>query len=309
MDSASQTFKSRDAASYDHVTEQFDSFTERLSLPLAVRLISLANLKPHEQVLDVGTGTGVVALQAAPQIATGGKMHGVDLSEGMLAFAKAKAERAGLSDCVEFSQMDAEALKFADASFDVVLSLFALLHFPNPASALKEMYRVLRPGGRLVLAVGSRPPQFSLDYLIQGMKHLNEIKLRRQGKLLKAPQFLDTLARSRLPEAVEPEESELASRSLNRTEGVASLIRQAEFTDVKTLWHGHQAAFDTPEEFWDVQRTFSSIARKRLSAASTEEVEALRKDFLKACRDVQSRKGKLVYPFAAFYVTARRPLS
>lgn len=127
---------------------------------------------------------------------------------------KAKAERAGLSGVVEFSQMDAETLEFADESFDVVLSLFALLHFPNAASALKEVFRVLRPGGRLVLAVGSRPPVLSLDYLIQGMRHLNEIKLKRQGKLLKASEFLDTLAKSRLPKSTEPEESELASRSL-----------------------------------------------------------------------------------------------
>ncbi len=60
----SQTFKTRDAASYDAVTEQFDFFTEHLTSPLAARMISLAEIKQTDSVLDVGTGTGIVALQA-----------------------------------------------------------------------------------------------------------------------------------------------------------------------------------------------------------------------------------------------------
>ncbi len=61
----SQTFKIRDASSYDSVTEQFDFFTERLSSPLASHMIRLAEIAPTEKILDIGTGTGVVALQAA----------------------------------------------------------------------------------------------------------------------------------------------------------------------------------------------------------------------------------------------------
>ncbi len=84
----SQTFKTRDATSYDAVTEQFEIFNERLNSPLAARLVSLAEIKPSDSVLDVGTGTGVVALLAAKKIAEVGKVHGIDLSEKMLVIEK-----------------------------------------------------------------------------------------------------------------------------------------------------------------------------------------------------------------------------
>lgn len=305
--SVAEAFKTRDASSYDAVTNQFDLFTERLSRPLAARLIALAYLKPTEHVLDVGTGTGIIALLAAEHVGRNGKVIGIDLSEGMLAKARAKAERAGLVDQIEFRRMDAETLELEDQSLDAVLTLFALFHFPNPLSAIKEMFRVLRPGGRLVLAVGSGPPLLSLKGLIEGSRHLRQMQLKRQGKLLTAPSFLNALVERYFPESDEPEETSLAKHSLNRTRSVPPLIRQAGFIDVRTYWEGHEAIIETPEEFWEVQSTFSSIARKRLSDAPPKEVERLREEFFQRCRLVQSRGGRLVYPFAAFYVAAVRP--
>lgn len=302
----SQTFKTRDATSYDAVTEQFDYFTERLSNPLAARMVSLAEIKPSDSVLDIGTGTGVVALQAVKKIGAGGKVHGIDLSEGMLATAKAKAEKLGLAEKVEFSRMDAEKLEFADESFDAVVSLFALLHFPNPLTALKEIYRVMKPNGRLVVAVGSSPPLFSVSGLTHRLKVLPDILRRKQGKQLVAPGFLDSLVEQNFSESDGAEESHLASHSHNRTSGVSELVQTAGFKVLQTDWQGHQAQFEKPEEFWEIQRTFSSIARKRLSDAAPEKVESLQQKFLDQCREVQSRGGNLVYPFAAFYVVAQK---
>lgn len=304
--SDSQKFKTRDATSYDAVTEQFDFFTERLSSPLAARMVSLAAIKSSDSVLDIGTGTGVVALQAAKKIGAGGKVCGIDLSEGMLTTAEKKAEKLGLAEKVEFSRMDAEALQFADESFDAVVSLFALLHFPAPLAALKEIYRVIRPGGRIVIAVGSRPPLLSVMGLTHLLKVFPDLVRRKQGKQLVAPGFLDSLVERRLPESNGAEESHLASHSRNRTGSVSQLVPAAGFKVLQTVWQGHQEQFETPEEFWEIQRTFSSIARKRLSDAAPEKVESLREEFFDQCRAVQSRGGNLVYPFAAFYVVAQK---
>ena len=301
----SQTFKIRDAASYDDVTEQFDNFTERLSSPLAAKMVGLAEIAPNERILDIGTGTGVVALKAAQQIGAGaGTVTGIDLSEGMLRLANAKAMLLDLGEKAEFKRMDAEALEFKDAAFDAVLSLFALLHFPNPLAALKEIFRVLRPGGKLVLAIGSAPPLASLSGLAHRIGRLPDLLAKMQGKLLIAPGFLDGLAEQHFPEVREQEESNLASHSRNRTHSVPALVREAGFENLQTDWHGHQAVIEKPEEFWEIQRTFSSIARKRLGQTPPEKVEKLRQEFIIKCREVQSRGGRLVYPFAAFYVKA-----
>ncbi len=302
----SQTFKTRDATSYDAVTEQFDFFTERLTSPLAEHLVSLAEIKPSDSVLDVGTGTGVVALLAAKKIAEGGKVQGIDLSEGMLATATAKAEKLGLEEKVKFSQMDAENLEFEAGTFDAVVSLFALLHFPNPLTALKGIYRVMRPGGRFVVAVGSSPPLFSASGLSHLVKIFPDLVRRKQGRQLVAPGFLDSFVEQHLPKAKEQEESDLASHSHNRTSGVSKLVKSAGFKVLQTDWQSHRAQLATPEDFWEIQRTFSSISRKRLSNAAPEKVELLRQEFFEQCRAVQSRGGNLVYPFAAFYVVAEK---
>lgn len=303
----SQEFKTKDAASYNTVVNEFDHLTERLSLPLATRMFVLAKLLPSHHVLDVGTGTGIVALQAARWSGHQGKVLGIDLSEGMLATATAKAAQAGLSDRVEFRRMDAEALELEDCAFDVVFSLFALLHFPNPHTALSEMFRVLRPGGWLVLAVGSRPPWLSFDGLFHRFSRLPDLWRTVGGRQLTAPAALDGMVERYFPEAHEPEESSLASGSLNRTRSVSVLVRSAGFTEAQTDWIGSQLIVDSPEEFWAMQSTFSSIARKRLENAPSKKVAELRKEFLRRCRMVQDRGGRLVYPMAAFYVAARRP--
>lgn len=300
----SQKFKTRDAASYDSLTGQFDRFTERLSRPLAARMIELAEISENERVLDVGTGTGIVALQAARRAE---KVYGIDLSPEMLTRAAEKAQTENLESRVAFRRMDAENLDFENQTFDVAVSLFALLHFPNPAAALREIFRVLRPGGRLVIAVGSGAQIFSSSGLIHLFKKFPDILRNLRGKQLVAPGFLDDFVNQHIPVTNEPEESDLASRHRNRTQTVRLLLKEAGFEILKTDWRGHQEIINTPEEFWEIQRTFSSIARKRLQYVSAEKLKSLKNDFLKECRAVQTRGGRLVYPFGAFYVVARRP--
>lgn len=300
----SQTFKTRDAASYDSVTEQFDYFTERLTRPLAARMVELAEISPNEKILDVGTGTGVVALQAARTAAK--TVCGIDLSREMLAKAEEKARQLKVEQKVKFRRMDAEALDFENEKFDAAVSLFALLHFPNPLTALREIFRVLRPDGRLVIAVGSGVPIFSPSGWFHILKKTPDILQRLQGKQLVAPHFLDSFVNKNIPQTDEPEESHLASSRRNRTQSLRLLVEKAGFEILKTDWRGHQETIETPEEFWEIQRTFSSIARKRLASVPDDKLESLHAAFLEECRAIQSRGGCLVYPFGAFYVAARR---
>src|SRR6185295_7780349 len=107
-------------------------------------LVRYAGVKAGQTLLDVGTGTGVVAITAARRGAT---VTGLDLTPELLEQAKQSAPIAGLT--ITWKEGDAEALPFGDATFDVVLSQFGHMFAPRPEAALKEMLRVLKPGGRL----------------------------------------------------------------------------------------------------------------------------------------------------------------
>jgi ubiquinone/menaquinone biosynthesis C-methylase UbiE len=309
MKTVSSEFKTKDAASYNSLTGEFDRSTLRLSLPFAEHLVRLANLEANDSVLDVGTGTGVVAVLAVGKLGSGGKVTGVDLSAEMLVAARSKALRDGLENRIQFSRLDAEALAFRDRSFDVVFSLFALLHLPDPQTALKEMFRVLRPGGRLILAVGSRPSIVSAAGVGEGLRYIRRGFAMRQRKLLIGPQSLDDFLARRIPGSDQGEEAPIARESKNRSHKIPRLIRQAQFTNVCCHWRGAEARFETPEEFWEVQRTFSSIARKRLLRTSSEKIDNLRQEYLEDCRKVQSRGGTFVYPFGALFAVAQRPVT
>ncbi len=118
-------------------------------------LLAAAAPRPGEQVLDVACGTGLVAFAAARAVGSGGAggaVLGVDLSGAMVEAARQRALSSGQANA-GFARMDAEDLALPDASFDVVLCALGLMYLPDPAQALREMRRVLRPGGRLGLAV------------------------------------------------------------------------------------------------------------------------------------------------------------
>jgi len=110
-------------------------------------LCKAANVMPGQRALDVACGTGALTVAVAERVLPGGAALGLDANPQMLAVARRK--RAD----IEWHEGRAEALPFDDASFDAVLSQFGMMFFDNPVAALREMQRVLRPRGRLVVAV------------------------------------------------------------------------------------------------------------------------------------------------------------
>lgn len=124
-----------------------ERFVPALFLPWGPVLCEAACVGPGQRVIDVGCGTGALTLAVAKRVAPGGAAVGLDPNPDMLAVAR----RKGAS--VDWRDGRAEALPFADASFDAVVSQFAMMFFDDRVAALREAQRVLCPGGRLALAV------------------------------------------------------------------------------------------------------------------------------------------------------------
>jgi SAM-dependent methyltransferase len=123
------------------------SFVPAIFARAAGLLADAAEIGRGDRVLDVGCGTGVAAREAARRVGAEGRVVGLDLNPRMLAVAKRIAPE------IEWHQGDAAELPFEDEAFDVVVSQFAAMFFPDPVRALREMWRVLAPRGRLAVAV------------------------------------------------------------------------------------------------------------------------------------------------------------
>ncbi|AXS82107.1 class I SAM-dependent methyltransferase [Marinobacter sp. Arc7-DN-1] len=300
-------FKLDDADSYNEVVDLFDKYTEQVTGHLPTPMMSMAGIKADQRVLDIGAGTGIVALEVARKLGEQGEVVGIDLSDGMLATAKEKAEKAGLAGTVRFLKMDAEALEFDANSFDSVLSLYALRHFPNPEKAVSEIHRVLKPGGKAVVAVGSRPELLSKDGMAAVVRKIGSVIRRLTGRELAACEFLDELVNKHIPESANSETAEWTGHRHGFTGSVRDLLEAAGFTDINSSWRGQYSVIQSPEAFWELQMTFSSLARKRIGQAERPAVDALKKEFISTCEGVLARKGRLVYQSGAAIISAVKP--
>jgi ubiquinone/menaquinone biosynthesis C-methylase UbiE len=112
-------------------------------------LMARAALMAGERVLDVACGTGLVAFDAARAVGPGGRVVGIDVSDAMIETARSTGRARGVANA-SFARMDAEQLGLPGASFDVAICALGLMYMPRPEQAMREMRRVLRPGGRFV---------------------------------------------------------------------------------------------------------------------------------------------------------------
>lgn len=137
---------------WDLAATKYEPLWQAQLAGVQAELLACAALAPGDQVLDVACGSGLVTFAAAAAVGPSGRVYGVDLSGQMVEGARRRTRSRGCNN-VDFARMDAESLDLPDASFDVALCALGLMYVPDPARAVREMRRMLRPGGRVVLAV------------------------------------------------------------------------------------------------------------------------------------------------------------
>lgn len=142
---------------FDGAAERYDQEGPNLFAQFGTQLVELLNVIGGERILDVATGKGAVLLPCAERVGRFGRVVGIDLSQKMLEQTEDAARAIGL-DNFELYKMDAEHLEFRDEIFDIVTCAFSLFFFPAMDTALREMYRVLVPGGRIGITLFSGSP-------------------------------------------------------------------------------------------------------------------------------------------------------
>ena len=133
---------------WDAVAPGYAEVVNRWFGSIALEALRDGSLAPTDHVLDVAAGPGTLAFAAAPGVA---RVTATDFSPGMIAELAARAARDGVAT-VEGAVMDAQSLDLADRSFDAAFCMFGFMFFPDRAKAFRELLRVLRPGGRAVVA-------------------------------------------------------------------------------------------------------------------------------------------------------------
>ncbi len=224
------------------------------------RLLELVRPSPGSSLLDVGTGTGAVALQAHAWVGPEGQVTGCDAAMAMVELAIKSAAERGMAG-VTFCQMDGEQLDFPDASFDTVTCAFSLSQFPDMGRALAEMWRVLKPGGRLGLS--NWGPGFFTPVASLQRDLFREYGLR----------------------------SLLANPISLRPDAVEEMLYQTAFTAVELIEEGEQVWFESPAEVWAFNLDmgpFPVMLRRQLTAAQRRELESR---FVNSLQDLMTDRG------------------
>ena len=182
-------YKDRESSRKQQVTEMFDNISENydfmnrlmtfgIDVKWRKKVVKMVAETNPEHILDIATGTGDFAIMLAgikPK-----KITGLDISKGMLEIGKKKIKEKGLDNLIEMVLGDSENLPFEDNSFDAVTVGFGVRNFEDLDKGLKEIHRVLRPGGIFVVLETSQPEKFPFK---QGYKFYSKYIIPFLGRL------------------------------------------------------------------------------------------------------------------------------
>ncbi len=205
---------------FNSIAPTYDRLNHSLSLGIdrRWRREAIDALKPFapQTILDIATGTGDFAILAARRLSPR-QIIGADISEGMMEVGRKKVKEAGLDDVISFQKDDCTHLSFAEGTFDAVTVAYGARNFDDLEAGLREMCRVLVPGGHLMLVELTTPPRFPMKQLFNVYSHSVMPFL---GRLISH----DDSAYTYLPRTME---------AFPQAETLVLLLRQCGFSDVK----------------------------------------------------------------------------
>jgi ubiquinone/menaquinone biosynthesis C-methylase UbiE len=262
-----------------YFAESYERFmVPSLFRPWASYLIELANPQPGERVLDIACGTGIVARNVVSLVGSKGIVMGLDANPDMIGMARAMAEREHLS--IDWHTGSAEQLPFADENFDLILCQFGLMFFTDRHAALKQMHRVLKTGGRVILSVWQAIDRHPFYQTI------HEVTQRHLGK-----------------------SSVQAVFSLGDVDELRKLLTDSGFRHITIESVSITARFPQPEEFlaWELDvDPAETPALRNLDAEAQQAIMAAVRQEVQGQVDEVMQDHQIVLPFHAYVAQARR---
>ena len=205
---------------FDNIAPAYDKLNHTLSMGIdrSWRRKAIKYLRPFRprRIMDVATGTGDFAILACRELQPD-SLIGTDISEGMMNVGREKVKQLGLDKQISFAKEDCTALSFPENRFDAITVAFGIRNFEHLDLGLKEMYRVLVPGGHLVILELSEPEHFPMK---QGYAIYSKIVIPALGRLLSK----DRSAYTYLPQSI---------KAFPQGEIMQEIIRKAGFSQVK----------------------------------------------------------------------------
>jgi len=261
---------------WDKIAEKFDIWLPQIA-PVGEALLEALEAQPGDAIIDLGSGTGEPALTLARRMNGHIQITGIDAAEGMVKVAQKKVANERLSG-ITFSTMPAEKISFDDNSFDRALCRFGVMLFADPLQGLKEIYRVLKPGGRVALAVWSTPETMRTMYWsYEVFKH-------------------------RLEEDYHPPLAKVTS--LGAPGIMEELMHEAGFQqfsiDAKTF-HYQFSSFD---EYWDAVEA-SDLLKMQYDALPEDQRNNIRDEVGRFARDF-IQDGNLIIPHEYLLITGNK---
>lgn len=141
---------------WDKASKYYENCWRQQLKPAHDALLKIAHAKAGESVIDIAAGTGLISFPLANTVGLNGKIIATDISDEMVTIGNETVKSNEIQN-IQFERMDAEAINYNENTFNLAICALGLMYFPDPYASLSEIYRVLKPGGRVVTAVwGSR---------------------------------------------------------------------------------------------------------------------------------------------------------
>ena len=252
---------------------------EQMFAPLTNSLITAAQIRHGQHVLDIGGGSGEPSLSIAPIVGNEGSVTYTDPSAGMVETARDEAKGRGLTN-INFYKAPAEELPFEDNTFDVAVGRLSVMFFPDVAAGLNEIVRVVKPGGRV-------------SFLVWGSKDANPF-------FSSVTEVLDQV----IPPELEDEDAPGAFRFVHPGK-LAKVLANVGLSQIEEQPLPFRVAGPVkPEEFWELRSEMSESLRAKLAKLTSDQKRAVKEAVGTAVAEY-FKNGEMSFPAQALIVSGR----